>query len=65
MGYRLMKAPTRDPDDITYGGYQIADLEHGSLVAGFGNAHRDYAFDLNDVERWIRQRIRAGSARKN
>jgi hypothetical protein len=62
MGYRLMKSPARDPDDITYGGYQIADLEHGSLVAGFGHAHRDHAFDLNDVETWMRRRCRAMTA---
>ena len=61
MGCRLMKSAARDPDDITFGGYQIADLEHGGLVAGFGNVQRGYAFDLNDVEAWVRENSHAAA----
>lgn len=53
MGYRLMRSRARDPDDITYGGYQITDIEVGGVVAGYGNAGRGFAFDLEEVEEWI------------
>jgi hypothetical protein len=53
MGYRLMKSRARDPDALTYGGFQIIDPDSKGLVAGWGNAHRGYAFDLDDVEAWI------------
>ena len=53
MGYKLMKSRARDPDDITYGGYQIINLEHGGVDAGYGNANRGFAFDLDQVEEWI------------
>lgn len=53
MGYGLMKSRARDPNDLTYGGYQIIDLEINGLVAGLGNANRGFAFNLDDVEQWI------------
>jgi hypothetical protein len=53
MGYRLMKSRARDPDDITYGGYQIVDVQINGLVAGNGNAGRCYALDLAGVQEWI------------
>ena len=55
MGYQLMKSRARDPDALTYGGYQIIDPEINGLVAGLGNANRGYAFDLDDVEEWIKE----------
>lgn len=46
----------RDPRDITYGGYQIIGLEHGGgVVGGWGNANLGYAFDLGDVEVWVKE----------
>jgi hypothetical protein len=53
MGFRLMKSRARDPRDITFAGYQIAD-EHNSLRVGHGNAGRGYAMTLDDVQEWIR-----------
>lgn len=55
MGYKLEKSRARDPRDLTYGGYQITDLQNGGVSAGWGNANRGYAFDLDDVEAWIAQ----------
>jgi hypothetical protein len=54
QGYRLLKSRARDPQSLTYGGYQIIDLQHGGVVAGSGNVDRGYALDLDDVERWSR-----------
>jgi hypothetical protein len=53
MGYRLMKSRARDPDDLTYGGYHIVDVQINGLVAGHGNAGRGYALTLGDVQEWI------------
>ncbi len=43
----------RDPDDLTYGGYQIVDVQINGLVGGHGNAGRGYAMTLDDVQEWI------------
>jgi hypothetical protein len=56
MGYRLQKSFTRDPDDPTFGGYQILDEETYDVVAGHGNAGRGYALRLSDVREWIAKR---------
>jgi hypothetical protein len=53
MGYKLMKSRARDSRGLTFGGYQIIDVEGGGVVAGYGNASRGYAYDLKDVEAWI------------
>lgn len=52
MGYKLMKSRARDPNALTYGGYQIIDVETTGLAAGWGNAERGYAFDLDHVVEW-------------
>jgi hypothetical protein len=54
MGYYLMKSRTRDPYDITFGGYQIVDIQTNGLVGGHGNAGRGYGFNLDDVQDWIK-----------
>jgi hypothetical protein len=53
MGYHLMKSRARDPHDITFGGYQIVDIQTNGLVGGHGNAGRGYAMTLDDVLDWI------------
>jgi hypothetical protein len=53
MGYKLMRSRARDQRDITFGGYQIVDLETNGLVAGWGNANRGFALDLEGVEAWV------------
>ena len=58
MGYTLQKSRARDPDGLTYGGYQIVNKETGGVDAGWGNADRGYAFSLRDVEEWIREPIK-------
>ena len=57
MGYRLTKSTARDPDDITYGGYMIVQLDRNIVVAGrSGSARRGYTLDLDEVEVWVRLR---------
>jgi hypothetical protein len=55
MGYRLQKSRARDPDALTFGGYQIVDPTHGGLMAGWRYAgdRWGYGMDLNDVEAWL------------
>ncbi len=55
MGYRLMKSGARDPDDLTYDGFQVVTLA-GELVAGHGNLGRGFSLTLDDVEAWIAKR---------
>jgi len=50
---RLMKSRARDPRDLTYGGYQLVDVEHGGVSFGWGNANRGYAADLDDIEDFL------------
>jgi len=53
QGLRLMKSRARDPRDLTYGGYQLVDVEHGGVSYGWGNANRGYAADLDDIEHYL------------
>jgi hypothetical protein len=48
-----MKSRARDPYDLTFGGYQIVDVQINGLVAGHGHAGRGYAMTLGDVQEWI------------
>jgi hypothetical protein len=57
QGYRLLKSRARDPRDLTYGGYQIVDIEVGGVVAGWGNANRGYSLDLDSVEEWTNREV--------
>lgn len=53
QGLRLEKSRARDPRSLTYGGYQLVDLETGGVVFGYGNAGRGYAADLGEVEEYL------------
>jgi hypothetical protein len=46
------------PDALTHGGYHIVDVKIGGLVAGWGNAGRGYALDLDGVEDWVKEQPR-------
>lgn len=52
-GYVLQKSQADNLDDLTFGGYQIVDAQDNLLVAGWGNANRGYAFNIDDVEAWL------------
>jgi len=52
-GYRLDKSRARDPQALTYGGYQLINLEHGGCDCGWGNAGRGYAATLDDIEEFL------------
>jgi hypothetical protein len=47
-----MKSRARDPYDVTFGGYQIVDIQINGLVGGHGIG-RGYGFTLDDVQDWI------------
>lgn len=53
QGYRLMRSRARDPRDLTYGGYQLINLESGGCDFGWGNAGRGYAASLEDIEAYL------------
>jgi hypothetical protein len=55
QGYRLQRSRARDPRDLTYGGYQLINLESGGVDFGWGNANRGYAASLKDVEEYLTQ----------
>ena len=51
-GFKLVKCRRRDPQAIGFGAYMIVDTNRNSVVAG---AHpHEFSFDLEDVERWVR-----------
>lgn len=53
QGLRLLKSRTRDPNALTFGGYQLVDLQNGGCVCGWGNAGYGYAASLDDVEEYL------------
>jgi hypothetical protein len=53
QGYRLLRSRARDPQDITFGGYQVVELETSGIVFGFGNAGRGYDAALDEIEAWL------------
>jgi hypothetical protein len=52
-GYRLMKSHARDPHALTYGGYQVLDIETGGVVFGYGNVNRGFAASLAEIEDFL------------
>jgi hypothetical protein len=64
-GYRLMKSRARNANQITFEGYQIADVATGGLVAGWGNAGMGFAFSLADVADWLGPDERSTAVRGN
>jgi hypothetical protein len=53
QGYRLAKSRARDPRDITFGGYQLENLETGGCDFGYGNADRGFAADIDEIEAFL------------
>lgn len=53
QGYRLLRSRARYPRDLTFGGYQLIDVENGNCVLGWGNANRGYAATLDEVEEFL------------
>jgi len=53
QGYKLLKSRARDPRDLTFGGYQLINLQTGGCDFGWGNANRGYAAPLDDIETWL------------
>jgi hypothetical protein len=53
QGYRLEKSRARDPRDLTFGGYQLINIEIGGVDFGWGNANRGYAASLDEIEEYL------------
>ncbi len=53
QGYRLLKSRARDPRDLTYGGYHLIDVRTGRVRLGSGNAKRDFAASLDQIEEFL------------
>jgi len=52
-GLRLLKSRARDPRALTYGGYQLVNIQTGACDFGWGNAGRGYAASLDDIEEFL------------
>ena len=55
QGLKLLKSRARDSRDLTYGGYQLVNLQTGGCDFGWGNAGRGYAASLDDIEEFLTQ----------
>ena len=61
-GLRLQKSRARDPEDLTFGGYQLIDIQCSGVVFGYGNANYGYAASLDDLEEWLNDDAEEGLA---
>lgn len=52
-GLRLERSRARDPQALTFGGYQLINLQTGSCECGWGNAARGFAASLDDIEEFL------------
>jgi hypothetical protein len=52
-GYILHKSRARDPRNLTYGGYHLTHRETGSVACGWGNADRNFAATLEEIEHYL------------
>lgn len=52
QGLVLKRSRARDPNALTYGGYQLVDRERNFLVFGQGPTG-GYGADLNEVEEFL------------
>jgi hypothetical protein len=51
------KAGRAIPTPLPMAAIRIVDIRIGGLVAGWGNAERGYAMDLDDVEDWLNKEM--------
>ena len=52
-GLILSKSRAREPGSLTYGGYHLVNQETGGIEFGYGNAGRNYAATLEDIEQYL------------
>lgn len=57
LGYRIAKSRARNPRDVTFGGWLIADLNWNVLVGGEGSS---YTLSIDEVEAFLN--VQAGGA---
>jgi hypothetical protein len=50
-GLKLVKNRSRDPEDLTYGGFMLIDPQSTAVVAG--SEPVPYFLDLDDAESWL------------
>jgi len=53
QGFRLQKSGARDPRALTFGGYQLVDLQGNEVHGGEGNVGRGFAASLEEIERFL------------
>ena len=49
----LQKSRARNPDNITFGGYQLVDIQFNGVVWGYGNAGYGFAADLDSIQSYL------------
>ena len=60
LGLRLEKSRTRDPHDVTFGGYMLVNIERNEIAYGVaGHTGPAYRFSLEDVEAYLKRRKKA------
>ena len=57
QGLRLERSRARDERALTYGKYQLIDLETGRVVFGRGNLGRGYAATIDEIEKWLNRTL--------
>jgi hypothetical protein len=50
-GLKLVKNRSRDPDNLTYGGFMLIDPQINAVVAG--GEPVPFFLDIDDVESWL------------
>jgi hypothetical protein len=57
LGLRLEKSRTRDPNDVTFGGYMLIYMERNAIAYGAaGHKGRGYSLTLDGVEAYLKRR---------
>ena len=65
QGLRLDKSHAKDPLSLTYGGWQIFDLQSETVVlGGEGNMGRGFSATMDEVEKYLTGRRTTPSRRR-
>jgi hypothetical protein len=50
---RLLKSHARNPENLSFGGYELVDVGTNGVVFGYGNAGYDFNATLEDVAEYL------------
>jgi hypothetical protein len=57
LGLSLEKSRARDPQDLTFGGYMLVNIERNAVAYGAaGHMGRGYSLSLEGVEAYLKRR---------